>query len=241
MFVCSSEFKDIRTEWEKHLQHAPHIVKLKCKVIPVLLIWRNNRFQCTREMPSPAVTQIDHAVLSSAQLTAQLWFAWKAQQPRNQKLKCVYSFVFYKRYTGRLAAWSFSQASSCTAQGTRYVSDGGSLKWFSAKQNIPPTRLHPLTASELGGRRREHWEHQAQRSPCNSTSWRDLLSSESRASRGAWSFRTFSHRSSVFSSLPEWPSSSCKRYHTQLSSCLVQNPSGIRRLRVLHNWVEYPT
>lgn len=52
------------------------------------------------------------------------------------------------------------------------------------------------------------WNNQPELSlPYNKTSCKDLLSKERRASRGAWSFRTFSQRSSVFSSLPEWPAS----------------------------------
>lgn len=48
-------------------------------------------------------------------------------------------------------------------------------------------------------------------SPCSSTSRRERLSRDRRASRGAWSFLTRSHRSSVRSSLPVCPSSSCKQ------------------------------
>lgn len=74
-----------------------------------------------------------------------------------------------------------------------------------------PTRL-PTAA--WGGGERAGKAFPAGSSPCSSTSCRDLLSRESRASRGAWSFLTFSHRSSVLSSRPEWPSSSCKGHHT---------------------------
>lgn len=50
-------------------------------------------------------------------------------------------------------------------------------------------------------------------SPCSRTSRRERLSRDRRANRGAWSFLTRNHRSSVRSSLPVCPSSSCKHRH----------------------------
>ncbi|TNN85585.1 hypothetical protein EYF80_004218 [Liparis tanakae] len=46
-----------------------------------------------------------------------------------------------------------------------------------------------------------------------STSLRERLSRDRRASRGAWSFLTRSHRSSVRSRRPVWPSSSYRHQH----------------------------
>lgn len=48
-------------------------------------------------------------------------------------------------------------------------------------------------------------------SPCSSTSLRERLSRDRRASRGAWSFLTRNHRSSVRSSRPVCLSSSCRQ------------------------------
>lgn len=61
-------------------------------------------------------------------------------------------------------------------------------------------------------------------SPCSSTSRRERLSRDRRANRGAWSFLTRNHRSSVRSSLPVCPSSSCKHRH---SSCWVLRTAAI--------------
>lgn len=62
-------------------------------------------------------------------------------------------------------------------------------------------------------------------SPLSRTSRRERLSSDSRARRGAWSFLTRSHRSSVRSSRPVWPSSSCKTPARHTSGTALQ-PGG---------------
>ncbi len=68
-----------------------------------------------------------------------------------------------------------------------------------------PCKLPVSTAWTVGGFSGD--------SPCSRTSLRERLSKDRRASRGAWSFLTRSHRSSVRSSRPVCPSSSYKHQH----------------------------
>ena len=60
-------------------QNLPHVFELQSEVIQVLLIWRDNRLEGTREVPPPAVTQVHHAVLAPAQFLPQFRFTCKAR------------------------------------------------------------------------------------------------------------------------------------------------------------------
>lgn len=56
---------------------SPCVVKLQRQVVPVFIVRRNHGLQGAGVVPPPAVTQVDHPVLTPTQLRPELRLAWE--------------------------------------------------------------------------------------------------------------------------------------------------------------------
>lgn len=136
-------------------------------------------------MTSPAITQVHNSILATTQLSPKL------------RLACEKTNVllFYLKEENKV--WTQ------IAKLEMYVGWHVYL-WYEFGWNVWTVHRFPAvwTIGGFGGD-----------SPCSSTSLRERLSRDRRASRGAWSFLTRSHRSSVRSRRPVCPSSNYKQQH----------------------------
>lgn len=60
-------------------QRSPGVVELQGQVVPVLVVGRDHGLQGAGILAPPAVAEVDHSILASAQLSAQLGLAWMGE------------------------------------------------------------------------------------------------------------------------------------------------------------------